>query len=207
MQSPASSLLECWAYFTKMVYDILYLHIIEHFHVFLRTTGLLWCAAPRFFPNFAGGYPPPRPQRVSSVGVRRRSARRVILRAPAHGAQQPRPALRPILPAFRAPSPCLRPSARPRHRLPSTVPPTVSPVHRPTHRASRPPSPAHRSSRPPSPAHRASRLPSFPLPRRHPHIRKQHTPHHCVVCFSYGASARSMASRLACETRLPCSQS
>lgn len=226
MQSPASSLRECWAYFTKMVYDIPYLHIIEHFHVFLRTTGLLWCAAPRFFPNFAGGYPPPRPQRVhhpsgfadaplgAMLCARWLMAPSSRARPPSNPpvACAPRPP--PRVPSFPRGSPsgissppCNPPRSPPLRAL------ALSPALCAATPSSRPPASRSVSRLPPT-VPPVPRLPPTvppvsrpPLPLRQPHIRKQHTPHHCVVCFSYGASARSMAFRLASDTRLPCSQS
>ena len=49
-----------------MVYDLPFLYIIELFHVFLHTTGQLWCVSTCFFPSFTGGYPF-RPLRSASI--------------------------------------------------------------------------------------------------------------------------------------------
>ena len=131
---------------TNPAYTRIRSHNLAFHRFFAHDGAALVRSAPLFSPILQGGYPPlPGRSGTSSVGVRRRSARRDALRALAHGAQQPRP---PAIQTSRSPA---RPRPPP-HALRSLAP--------------RPPPHALRSLAPRPPASRPLRpiLPSPPRP-------------------------------------------
>ena len=115
-QYPVSSLRACWACLIKIVCDLPFLHIIEHFIVFLRTTGQLWCSVTPFSPVFAGGYPfRPRIRASIPSGIAD-APLGATLRAPQpHGHRAPARSIlpRPASPRLRTPSAVPRPSRTP----------------------------------------------------------------------------------------------